>query len=177
MLIMVTGGAASGKSAHAERILCEHAHRASRLYIATMQPFGKAAAKRIERHRELRAGKGFETAERYTDLAGLHLSQRYEGALLEDLSNLLANERFSPEGAGVNAAVQAVVDGVAALAEQVDTLVVVANEIFSDGVAYAPETTCFVRQLAAVNKAVAERADVVLESVCGILLTVREEQA
>ena len=38
MLILVTGGAASGKSAHAERLVCEKAQ--SRLYLATMQPFG-----------------------------------------------------------------------------------------------------------------------------------------
>lgn len=41
MLILVTGGAASGKSEHAERLLCEKAQ--SRLYLATMQPFGKSA--------------------------------------------------------------------------------------------------------------------------------------
>ena len=34
MLILVTGGAASGKSEHAERLLCEKAQ--SRLYLATM---------------------------------------------------------------------------------------------------------------------------------------------
>lgn len=39
MLILVTGGAASGKSEHAERLVCEKAQ--SRLYLATMQPFGK----------------------------------------------------------------------------------------------------------------------------------------
>ncbi len=68
MLILVTGGAASGKSAHAERILCRHSQPDSRLYVATMQPFGKNAEMRIARHRALRRGKGFDTAERYTDL-------------------------------------------------------------------------------------------------------------
>ena len=33
----------------------------SRLYLATMQPFGAAAQARIARHRALRQGKGFET--------------------------------------------------------------------------------------------------------------------
>ena len=40
MLVLVTGGAASGKSEHAEKIICARAH--SKLYLATMQPFGKA---------------------------------------------------------------------------------------------------------------------------------------
>ena len=98
MLILVTGGSASGKSAHAERLLCEHA-AASRLYLATMQPFGAAAEKRIARHRALRQGKGFETVECPLNLAGLELPRRYDGILLEDLGNLLANELFAPAGA------------------------------------------------------------------------------
>ena len=92
MLILVTGGAASGKSEHAERLGCEKAQ--SRLYLATMQPFGKSAEARIARHRALRAGKGFATVERTLDLANLRLSRQYDGILLEDLGNLLANELF-----------------------------------------------------------------------------------
>ena len=69
MLILVTGGAASGKSEHAERLVCEKAQ--SRLYLATMQPFGAAAETRIARHRALRRDKGFETVERPLGLAGL----------------------------------------------------------------------------------------------------------
>ena len=49
MLVLVTGGAASGKSEHAEKIVCARAH--SKLYLATMQPFGKSARARIARHR------------------------------------------------------------------------------------------------------------------------------
>ena len=86
MLILVTGGAASGKSEHAERLVCEKAQ--SRLYLATMQPFGKSAEARIARHRALRAGKGFATVERTLDLANLRLSRQYDGILLEDLGNL-----------------------------------------------------------------------------------------
>ena len=84
MLILVTGGAASGKSAHAERLLCASAAGA-RLYLATMQPFGAAAETRIARHRALRRDKGFETVERPLGLAGLELPRRYDGILLEDL--------------------------------------------------------------------------------------------
>ena len=51
MLILVTGGAASGKSEHAERLVCEKAQ--SRLYLATMQPCGKRGIGRFERERAL----------------------------------------------------------------------------------------------------------------------------
>ncbi len=131
MLILVTGGSASGKSAHAERLLCEHA-AGSRLYLATMQPFGAAAQKRIARHRALRQGKRFETVECPLNLAGLELSRRYDGILLEDLGNLLANELFAPAGAK-DAAFGSILAGIERLQDCCETLVIVTNEIFSDG--------------------------------------------
>ena len=67
MLILVTGGSASGKSAYAES-LCLTA--SPRVYLACMQPFGAEGAKRIERHRTMRKDKGFLTVERYTYLVG-----------------------------------------------------------------------------------------------------------
>lgn len=172
MLVLVTGGAASGKSAHAERLLCDAAPAGERLYLATMQPFGEAAARRIARHRELRRGKGFVTAERCLGLGGFAPPRRFEGVLLECLPNLLANEMFSPEGAG-NAAAQAVLDGVFALERRCGTLVAVTNEVFSDGVAYSEETMRYLRALAGINRALAAHAGQVYESVCGILCRVK----
>lgn len=169
MLIVITGGAASGKSAQAERILCERAAPGSRLYLATMQPFGEAARARMLRHHKLRAGKGFETVERYTGLDSLKLERQYDGILLECMSNLLANEQFSPEGAGENA-VACILQGIDSLRAQCRDLVIVTNEIFSDGEVYPEETMQYMRMLGQINCALAERADIVLYTVCGILL-------
>lgn len=174
MLILVTGGAASGKSAHAERLVCEAAP-SSRLYLATMQPFGTAAQARIARHRALRQGKGFETVERPLNLVGLAFARRYDGILLEDLGNLLANEMFAPDGAG-DAAFGSILAGIAHLQDCCETLVVVTDEIFSDGLDYPPETARYIRDLAALNRALAARADAVYESVCGILLPLKGEK-
>lgn len=169
MRIIVTGGAASGKSAHAERILFEHTPRGKRLYVATMQPFGDAAKARIARHHALRAGKGFETIEQYIDLRALDTQGSYEGILVECMSNLLANEMFSPKGAGDHA-VQAILDGLDALEAQCRVLVVVTNEIFSDGESYPAETMCYMKRLAQLNTELICGADAAAESVCGILI-------
>ena len=171
MLILVTGGAASGKSEHAERLICEKAQK--RLYLATMQPFGRAAEARIARHRALRAGKGFDTVERTLDLAHLALFQRYDGILLEDLGNLLANELFAPEGAG-ESAFDSILAGVKNLQKYCETLVIVSNEIFSDGVPYPSETLQYIQILGELHQALTEQADAVYESVCGILLPIKE---
>lgn len=169
MLIVITGGAASGKSAQAERIVCERAAAGKRLYLATMQPFGEAAQARMRRHHKLRAGRGFETVERYTGLDKLVLDKQYDSILLECMSNLLANEQFSPNGAGGNA-VSAILWGIDALQKHCKDLIVVTNEIFSDGQVYPAETMQYMKMLGQLNCALAERADAVLYTICGIVI-------
>ena len=96
MIVLVTGGASSGKSAFAERVAC--ALPAPHVYLATMQGAGAEAAARIERHRALRAGKGFETVECPNMLESLAHSGSLPDqgtVLLEDLGNLAANEMFA----------------------------------------------------------------------------------
>lgn len=167
MFTLVVGGAASGKSEYAEALVLASPYR-PRYYVATMEPFGAEGEARIARHRELRRGKGFETVERYTNLAGLKLPERGT-ALLECLGNLMANELYSPGGAGSEeGAVSAIVGGVDALLAQCADLVAVSNEVCSGGRNYAGDTDRYLRALAAVNRALAKRADRVCEVVCGI---------
>ena len=96
MLVVVTGGSGSGKSAFAEdRVLSFGESR--RIYIATMQAFDEESHRRIRRHRRMRSGKGFETIERYTELDELILPKNCV-VLLECMSNLVANEMFREDG-------------------------------------------------------------------------------
>ena len=106
MMTLVCGGAASGKSAYAEALVCgiqspsedrnlsgllDSAHR---FYIATMQPFGKEAEERIRKHRAMRADKGFDTLECFTagTIRGLSLPPG-AAVLLEDLVRILLLEK------------------------------------------------------------------------------------
>ena len=58
MITLITGGSGSGKSAYAEeQVLLEG--EARRIYIATMYPYDEESHRRIDRHRRMRAGKGF----------------------------------------------------------------------------------------------------------------------
>ena len=66
MMMLVTGGASSGKSAYAETAALELP--GPHYYLAAMKPFGEDGARRIARHRKLRAGKGFLTVECYEGL-------------------------------------------------------------------------------------------------------------
>ena len=95
-LILVSGGAASGKSEYAENLLLQLGKGAGKTYLATMLRDGREAEERIARHTALRKGKGFSTVECSADITRV-ISACKEAVLLEDLSNLVANEMF---GAG-----------------------------------------------------------------------------
>ena len=167
MFTLVIGGAASGKSEYAEGLVLASPHR-PRYYIATMEPFDVEGRKRVEKHRNMRADKEFETVECYTDLASVRLPARGT-VLLECVGNLAANELYSPNGAGtVEDALSAITGGVDALLEQCADLVVVSNEVFTGGTDYAAGTEDYLRLAAGVNRALAQRADRVCEVVCGL---------
>lgn len=161
MLTLILGGSASGKSRFAEELVTNQPF--PRLYLATMQPFDDESRRRIARHRQQRAGRGFQTMECYGNLSSLLLPPR-SSVLLEDLGNLLANERFDPNGGGV----EAVRAGLEHLLASAENLTVVTNEVFSGGSEYAGETLAYLRDLADVNRMLARQAELVVELVCGL---------
>ena len=164
MLTLVLGGAASGKSGYAESLVLKTA--LPRYYIATMQVWDAECAARVEKHRKMRAQKQFETLECPLHLDRLALPDRGT-VLLEDLGNLVANELYSPGGAGKHTA-EAVLAGLECLAAGCDHLIVVSNEVFSGGTAYADETDLYLKALAQIQNGIAARADHVCRVVCGI---------
>ena len=173
MLILVSGGSASGKSEFAESLVTSSGLE-NRIYLATMQVWDQESVRRVERHRQMRAGKGFETVECPTNLADIILPPGC-AALLEDLSNLCANEYFSPDGK--NGALDRVLSGIRRAAEQAELLVVVTNELFSDGMDYDPVTLDYLSVLGELNCRVAALAGQVYEVVCGIPVAWKGERA
>ena len=161
MLTIIIGGSGSGKSAFAERLAADLP--GTRIYLATMAAGDPESLERIARHRQQRRGLGFETLERPLDLEGAELPAD-ANVLLEDLSNLLANEMFSPEGGGMDA----VRRGLDTLIRRCRNLTVVSNEIFSGGTEYEGETLAYMQNLALLNRCLAERAALAVEVVCGL---------
>ena len=159
MLTLVVGGAASGKSEFAESLALALPGR--RVYVATMEPYGEESLARIDKHRRQRWGKGFLTLERYRDLGGLEVPAG-ANVLLECMGNLLANELYSPQGGGV----AAVLGGVERLLGRCAHLTIVTNEVFSGGTDYEGDTLRYLRELGAVNRALAARAELAVEVVC-----------
>ena len=170
-MILLTGGSGCGKSTYAEKVCMSM--QTPRYYIAAMKPYGPGGAEKVARHRQMRSGKGFETFERYVDLAGLKLPERGT-ALLECICNLTANEMFDEDGNYSDPCAR-VLAGVDALRAQCDTLVVVTNDVGSDGGDYGEATRAYMEAVGRINARLAAEADVVCELVCGIPLALKGE--
>ena len=87
--------------------------------------------------------------------------------MLECMSNLTANEMFEENGAHQNT-VEEILAGVQKLKERARHVVIVTNEIFSDGVTFDDEMNTYLRYLGEINQAVAKMADEAVEVVYGI---------
>jgi adenosylcobinamide kinase/adenosylcobinamide-phosphate guanylyltransferase len=93
MLTLVTGGARSGKSRHAEALI---AHAPQVLYIATSQIFDDEMAARIQHHRDGRPAH-WRTAERWQQLDELITPDiaPEEAILLECITTMVTNLLFA----------------------------------------------------------------------------------
>lgn len=167
MIVLVTGGSGCGKSTWAEKLV-DTLPRENRIYIATMQVYDEESVKRVARHRAQRADKGFTTVECEKDLAAADVPAG-SVVLLEDLVNLTANEMFDGGDIGH------IIPALHALAKKCSHLVMVTNDVFSDGVTYEGSTQEYLQKLAQINAAAADMADSVVEVVYSVPLCVKGE--
>lgn len=161
MFTLIIGGSASGKSEYAEQQVLTLPGQ--RVYIATLEPWDDECRKRIRKHQNARAQRGFMTLECYRGLSRLAVPGG-SNVLLDGLGNLVAAELYSPQGRGT----AEILAGTEHLLEQCCHLTMVADEVFSGGRDYEGDTLRYLREMGALHRALARRADRVIEVVCGI---------
>lgn len=176
MITLVIGGSGSGKSEYGELILQAIQGVDAKYYIATMIAFGEEGKKRVERHRKLRQGKGFITIEQTVDI--IESTQAMEcqdkevsscAAILECVSNLVANEMFREEGKKSEKDLDRTLGNeLMALANCFQDFVIISNNVFEDGILYDEGTRKYQECLARLNQYLASAADRVVEVVAGI---------
>lgn len=170
MITLVLGGSKCGKSRVAEELL--NRFNGKKFYVATMQPYGSEAHAAIERHRKMRSGKCFETIEKYTDIDELDLP--YDCAvLLECMGNLCANEMFCD--GDCSCPVNKIVSGIEMLSESVSELVIVSNDVGSDGIAYDEGTMKYIAAMGEINCRISSISDNVIECIYGIPVVLKGE--
>ena len=171
MFLFISGGVRSGKSEWAERAALALSPDVPRVYLATARVSDEDMRRRVERHRRARSGRGFLTVERERDLTGvLHSIPRGALVLLECLPNWAANEMFLEDGSvrGVDEVRGEILRSTLALKDRVRDLIVVSDDIFSDGGRYDAAVEGYVRLLGELHVLLAARADAAVECAFGI---------
>lgn len=178
-LILLLGGARSGKSAYAEQLAGKLAGDASVLYIATATPSDDEMRERITRHQASRPPH-WQTIEEPKNPADALRASAAPVALLDCVTLLVANLMLDSDHGG--ALDEATLDAVAAQAE-VDaaitrlldvwragraTLIVVSNEVGMGLVPPYPLGRIYRDILGRVNARLAAAADTVLLMVAGL---------
>ena len=182
MITLVTGGARSGKSDFAEKLIKEAAGEAPVLYIATATNTDGEMDDRIRRH-QARRPEHWRTEERWQNLDRISLGQE-KAILLDCVGFLLDNTYFShiadwddPKQEEADEAEEKVRAELSALAElckavNID-LVMVTNEV-GDGLVPATKVSRLYRDaLGRINCHAAALADRVYLTVCGIPIQVK----
>ena len=174
MVTLILGGSGSGKSAFAEDYIIKLNNGGKTYYLATMMSGDDPETlKRIERHRMMRKEKGFVTVEQPYDIQKcLERIERDSAVLLEDLSNLLANEMFLKKRETDSR--REIEDGIAELSKHTSNLVIVSNNIFEDGIEYDEETKRYMKALGELNHRISGFSGEVYEVICGIPVVLKQ---
>lgn len=174
MLYVITGGSGSGKSAYAENLAVSLAEKENSqlVYIATMIPQPGETQEKITRHRDMRAGKGFETVECFTGLSKVSLPEikgdkQGRVILLDCMSNLTANELYSDSGAKEETVSQ-IMKGLHRLQRVSGHVVIVTNEVCSACEDDGPDMEHYKQVLSQINCTMGKEAQAVVEVVYGI---------
>src|SRR5574344_192216 len=192
MNILITGGAASGKSAYAEMRAAELAEKKlvpspykklSLIYVATLDPSsGGDTTERIQKHRRMRSGKNFITIECSGSLSSCAAHCPDSVVLLEDIGNAVANELFSHcnDSAGkaeeytritaesAQKAADSVLAGLRILRSSCSHLVAVTNELSSADSFVSDDVKIYEHTIGTVNCAWAAECDEVVEISAGV---------
>ena len=189
MLILIYGGSGSGKSEYAEQYICNACGlKEDKLYIATMKESGKDGRRRILKHRDRRKDMGFVTVEKPVRIGEIEDVKEY--VLLECVSNLLANEMYEmwdmyetdasdrdhvdksvsdgvSDGSGI---IDDILNAISDIERRSKLMVVVSNDIFSDGIEYPKSVREYMKALADINRRLADSAAEVYEVTAGIAI-------
>jgi len=172
MIELISGGARSGKSCHAETRALAHAGPVG--YVATAERRDDAEfSARIEHHRARRPAT-WGLCEAGQSLAEtLQEAARSDGLLLVDCLGMWLMRFFGPDGFDTAAFGRERAALLAALPSLPGTVLLVSNEVGWGVVAMDAETRRFVDELGRLNQDVAALADRVTLVACGLPLVLK----
>ncbi len=183
-ILLVTGGARSGKSTFAEKYLMDRFQKVA--YIATAIPFDDEMKLRIAKHKVQRPSH-WQTFEQYKDLDQLvsEIDLSSEACLLDCLTIMVTNwmmdresiDWYHPSPILVDELQKDLLAAMEILLDKLKTLdmtmVFVTNELGMGVVPENPMARAFRDLAGRVNQLIAYRADEVYLLVCGLPMTIK----
>ena len=170
MLRFVIGGSSSGKSEYAEKLILSMADGQAVDYIATMKCSDEETKERIIRHQDRRVGSNYITIENTSRVAEMIGEKHSDFAMLECVSNLLANEMYSADPRNNPSLIA---EEIISLSKEYKEFVVVSNDIFGEDGLYDDSVEEYIINLGEINKILVEKADTATEVVCGIPVVIQ----
>lgn len=172
MLILISGGVRSGKSALGEAY-AGHLTTGTKIYLATAMVLDDEMKSRVEKHQRDRQDKGFVTLEcpHHIGCAAKKIPPK-AAVLLDCLGNLLANELFSesPATESIEELPQRILAELEALSQASEHLIVISNDVFGEGLVLSEQVEIYRQVLGTLHCLLAKQAQIVIECVAGIPL-------
>ncbi len=165
-ITLVLGGASSGKSAYAERLVTASGRR--RIYLATAQAFDQEMEAKIAAHRSQR-GPDWRTIDAPHDLAAALAALPEGHAVLLDCATMWLSNRLLAE-ADIETEIEPLLD---ALSRCASPVVIVSNEV---GLCVVPDTPLarrFRDLQGMLNRRIAERSSRVIAVMAGLPLALK----
>lgn len=175
-IVLVTGGARSGKSRFAQKY--GESVAGARVYVATCPVMDGEMLERIRRHQEDRRNKGWDTLEETLDLENLLATQnQYEVVLVDCLTLWVNNLLYDPivTDEVTEDYVKTRMDGIVGLCrKRKGAVIFVTNEVGYGVVPDNPLARTYRDLIGRCNQTLGRAADRVVLTVCGIPTTIKE---
>ncbi len=183
-IVLITGGARSGKSTYAEKLAKEA--KGDVLYIATSIPFDDEMKARVKKHKERRPDNWY-TFEGYKDLKQVFYNEgmHFDTILIDCVTIMVTNLMLDQAGDNFDdinnesidimesEILQEVADFLDEAEKSLKTIILVTNEIGSGIVPEYKMSRVFRDIAGRVNQYIASRAQEVHMVVCGIPIKIK----
>ena len=187
MIVLVVGGAKSGKSMFAQNLSKslneslknpisgqldgEIEREVGKLYyVATMNPYDLEDLKRIENHLREREGYGFNTIEETLNMSKVSsLIKEEDTVLIDSITSLVTNYMFRGKEFYKDVSDDSL-SGILEIINNSKNVVIVSDYLFSDSIQYDCYTENFRKEIGVVNRKLAKIADTVVECSYGNII-------
>lgn len=187
MIVLVVGGAKSGKSMFAQnlaKLLNESLKSPIKTqldrgierefgklyYVATMNPYDLEDLKRIENHLTEREGYGFNTIEETLNMSKVSkIIGAEDTVLIDSITSLITNSMFKGKEFYKDVS-EEILAGVLEIINNSKNIVIVSDYLFSDSIEYDCYTESFRKEIGIINRKLAKIADTVVECSYGNII-------